>query len=101
MYTAVNECLLGIHMNDEKVREKLEELHLGLLQLSTADPSLQKKRDELATSIREALDQEDLGEYQFSIAEMLDEEILSFEKNHPNITIMMSGIKDMLSSLGI
>lgn len=88
-------------MNNENLRESLEELHFALLQMAPAEKSLQEKRDSLASQIRETLDQEDLGGFHLSLKEILDQEIISFEAEHPKVTQLMLGVRDILSSIGI
>jgi hypothetical protein len=88
-------------MQDQKLREALEELHLKLLQLKTTDSAAREKADALAASIREALDSEDLGEYHTSLEGLLDEGVRSFEEAHPKLTGFINEILTLLGSIGI
>lgn len=88
-------------MNDEKLRELLEELHMELLQLEPTTGPLQEKRDALAEQIREALDQDDLGGYHLSLGEVINEELASFAEAHPNVAKLMNAASDLLSAIGI
>ena len=88
-------------MNNENLRENLEELHLALLQMAPIEEPLQIKRDKLAEQIRETLDQADLGGFRLSLKESLEKELVSFEEKHPRVSQIMREITNMLSSSGI
>ena len=88
-------------MNREQLREALEDLHLKLLQLDTHDESLRQKRDVLITELSEALEQEDLGGYHFSLAERMKESTFSFDESHPAIAHIMKALANLLENAGI
>lgn len=91
-------------MDNNKLRENLEELHLELLQLTPNDTSLQEKRDVLAARIQDSLAQQDLGGFQSSLSslkEFIEESLISFEVEHPKVAQMISRIENLLSSIGI
>ena len=88
-------------MNDEQLREKLEELHLELLEMAPAEKSLQEQRDALAERIRETLDHKDLGGFHVSLKDTLNNEILIFEAEHPRVAQIANGIRDLLTAIGI
>jgi hypothetical protein len=91
-------------MDNNKLRENLEELYLELLQLTSDEKSLQEKRDTLAARIQDSLAQEDLGGFQSSLSslkELVEESLISFEVEHPKVTQMISRIENLLSSIGI
>jgi hypothetical protein len=88
-------------MADDKLREALEELHLKLIEMAPADESTREKRDALAAHLREALDQEDLAGYHFSLTEALQDALASFQESHPKLANMIGGVMNLLGSIGI
>jgi len=88
-------------MTQEKLREGLEELHVGLLQSAPLTEEGHKERDELAAHIRAALDSDDLSEHYFTLRDLLGESLAAFEQQHPKLVKLTLGIVDTLSSIGV
>jgi predicted transcriptional regulator len=88
-------------MGREKLRQVLEELHFELLKLGPQEESLQRKADDLATDLRDLLDEPDLGDVHASVEELLADSATSFEAAHPRIAELISRVLTMLSSMGL
>ena len=93
-------------MSNKNIRESLEELNLSLIQMHLSDAPSKEKRDALTAKISELLSQEDLDEedlesFHQPLQEVLEGSVLSFEENHPKISGIITGIENILGSIGI
>ena len=90
-------------MDKQQLHKRLEELHAELQQVDSVDASEREALQKLTGDIQELLAQKEsasLHQYK-SLAERLEEDIEKFEASHPQASMLMGQIVDLLAKIGI
>ena len=90
-------------MDKQQLDERLRQLHDEIQQVEAADENNQALLTKLQRDIRELLDaQEDDRTHRYTgIGDQLREGIERFEASHPNLTLTMGQLAEMLAKMGI
>jgi hypothetical protein len=90
-------------MNKEQLDERLQQLHDELQTVESADAHNQELLKKLRADIRALLDAQegDRTQHYGSFGEQLREGITRFEASHPNLTLTMGQLAEMLAKMGI
>jgi CII-binding regulator of phage lambda lysogenization HflD len=92
-------------MDKNRLSETLEELQEALRNSTTISHQDRQRLERLETSIQKKLKQEeDVDEDDNPVEELLDElqdEIQEFEVSHPQITLALGHLMDILSQSGV
>ena len=89
-------------MNNEKLREQLEQLHAELSQTETVDAPQRELLKTLESDIQELLGREQNQPHHYStLSERLSEAVAQLEVSHPQITLLMRRTIDSLAYLGV
>jgi hypothetical protein len=90
-------------MDKQQLRDRLQQLHQELQQVETVDAQDREELQKLGADIRKLLDsQEDhQANPDEGFVERLREGIERFEAKHPDLTLMMGQLADMLARMGI
>ena len=90
-------------MDKQQLHKRREELHAELQQVDSVDASEREALQKLTGDIQELLAQKEsasLHQYK-SLAERLEEDIEKFEASHPQASMLMGQIVDLLAKIGI
>lgn len=90
-------------MDKQQLHKRLEELHTELQQVDSVDASERETLQTLRSDIQELLAQkESASSHQYkSLAERLREDIEKLEASHPQATMLMGQVVDLLAKIGI
>ena len=90
-------------MDKQQLHKRLEELHAELQQVDAVDASERETLQKLTSDIQELLAQKErASSHQYkSLAERLEEDIEKFEASHPQASMLMGQIVDLLAKIGI
>ena len=90
-------------MDKEQVHEKLHQLHEELHKVESADEEDKILLEEIQTDIRELLEpqKENQTRGYGRVVEKLRQGIERFEAQHPDLTLTMERLADMLARMGI
>ena len=88
-------------MEKEKLRKMLEQLHLELQGVKSADEIGQKHLQILKQDIQNLLDKSGEQPSGHSLIERLKTAIMDLEKSHPALALTMKKLIDTLSNMGI
>jgi ElaB/YqjD/DUF883 family membrane-anchored ribosome-binding protein len=90
-------------MDQQQLREKLEQLHAELEQIETVDEDTRRVLDDLSKDIRELLDQpgEQADRRYGRLNQNLRANVTRFEATHPMLTSAMQHAIDALVQLGV
>ena len=90
-------------MNDDELRQLLEELHQKLESTDTMDEKGREMLDHLSKDIRSLLERTGHGERRDTSREInrLEESIRHFEVTHPTLTATLSQMLNILNNAGI
>jgi uncharacterized phage infection (PIP) family protein YhgE len=89
-------------MNNETLREQLEQLHGELSQTETVDARQSELLKTLEDDIKELLGREQNQPHHYrGLGERLSEAVAQLEASHPQVTLLMRRAIDSLSYLGV
>ena len=89
-------------MNNETLREQLEQLHSELSQTETVDARQRELLKTLEDDIQELLGREqNQPDHYRGLGERLSEAVAQLEASHPQVTLLMRRAIDSLAYLGI
>lgn len=89
-------------MNNETLREQLEQLHGELSQTETVDARQRELLKTLESDIQELLSREQNQPHHYrGLGERLSEAVAQLEASHPQITLLMRRAIDSLAYLGV
>jgi hypothetical protein len=89
-------------MNNETLREQLEQLHGELSQTETVDDYQRELLKTLESDIQELLGREQNQPYHYrGLGERLNEAVAQLEASHPQVTLLMRRAIDSLAYLGV
>ena len=89
-------------MNNEELRDQLEHLHAELQQASALDPQQRETLEMRANAIAQLLKREEITPHHYrSLSERLSEDVAQLEASHPQVTLLMRRVIDLLAFLGI
>jgi hypothetical protein len=89
-------------MNNETLREQLEQLHRELSQTETVDERQRDLLKTLESDIQELLGREQNQPHHYrGLGERLNEAVAQLEASHPQITLLMRRAIDSLAYLGV
>ena len=89
-------------MNNETVRELLEQLHDELNQTETVDEHQRELLRTLENDIQELLGREQNQPHHYrGLGERLSEAVAQLEASHPQVTLLMRRAIDSLAYLGV
>ena len=89
-------------MNNETLREQLEQLHGELSQTETVDESQRELLKTLESDIQELLGREQNQPHHYrGLGGRLNEAVAQLEASHPQITLLMRRAIDSLAYLGV
>ncbi len=89
-------------MNNETVRELLEQLHGELNQTETVDEHQRELLRTLENDIQELLGREQNQPHHYrGLGERLSEAVAQLEASHPQVTLLMRRVIDSLAYLGV
>ncbi len=89
-------------MNNETVRELLEQLHRELNQTETVDEHQRELLRTLENDIQELLGREQNQPHHYrGLGERLSEAVAQLEASHPQVTLLMRRAIDSLAYLGV
>jgi len=89
-------------MNNEQLREQLENLHAEVQKADALDPRQRELLQALANQINELLSRNQNEPYHYrSLGERLSDDVARLEASHPQITLLMRRAIDSLAPLGI
>jgi hypothetical protein len=89
-------------MNNETVRELLEQLHGELNQTETVDEHQRELLRTLENDIQELLGREQNQPHHYrGLRERLKEAVAQLEASHPQVTLLMRRAIDSLAFLGV
>jgi hypothetical protein len=89
-------------MDNETLREQLEQLHGELSQTETVDESQRELLETLGSDIQELLGREQNQPHHYrGLGERLNEAVAQLEASHPQVTLLMRRAIDSLAYLGV
>jgi len=89
-------------MNNETLREQLEQLHGELTQTETVDARQRELLKTLESDIQELLGREQNQPHHYrGLGARLSEAVAQLEASHPQITLLMRRAIDSLAYLGV
>ena len=89
-------------MNNETLREQLEQLHGELSQTETVDARQRELLKTLESDIQELLGREQNQPHHYSgLGRRLNEAVAHLEASHPQVTLLMRRAIDSLAYLGV
>ena len=89
-------------MNNETLREQLEQLHGELNQTETVDARQRELLRTLENDIQELLGREQNQPHHYrGLGERLNEAVAQLEASHPQVTLLMRRAIDSLAYLGV
>ena len=89
-------------MDNETLREQLEQLHGELSQTETVDAGQRELLKTLESDIQELLGREQNQPHHYrGLGERLSEAVAQLEASHPQVTLLMRRAIDSLSYLGV
>lgn len=90
-------------MDKQQLHKRLEELHAELQQVNSVDASERETLQKLTGDIQELLAQKESASshHYKSLAERLQEDIEKLEASHPQATMLMGQVVDLLAKIGI
>jgi hypothetical protein len=89
-------------MNNEILREQLEQLHGELSQTETVDEHQRELLKTLENDIQELLGREQNQPHHYlGLGERLNQAVAQLEASHPQITLLMRRAIDSLAYLGV
>ena len=88
-------------MQEQHLREMLEQLHTELQRADTIDDRSRELLHGAIADIEDLLERRPQGARPESIIERLREAVRAFEKTHPTLTDAISGVTDALARMGI
>jgi DNA repair exonuclease SbcCD ATPase subunit len=90
-------------MDKQQLHKRLEELHAELQQVDSVDAGERETLQQLRSDIQELLAQkEGASSHQYKgLAERLREDIEQLEASHPQATLLMGQVIDLLAKIGI
>ena len=89
-------------MNNETLREQLEQLHGELSQTETVDARQRELLKTLEDDIQELLGREQNQPHHYrGLGEQFSEAVAQLEASHPQVTLLMRRAIDSLAYLGI
>ena len=87
-------------MTEETLHEQLTNLHEILHQTTAVSPETKALLEKLAADIQATLQNQEKNN-PASLSERLEEILVAFEGDHPQITAQLQTILNMLSNMGI
>jgi Domain of unknown function (DUF4404) len=89
-------------MNNETLREQLEQLHGELNQTESVDASQRELLKTLESDIQELLGREQNQPHHYrGLGARLNEAVAQLEASHPQVTLLMRRAIDSLAYLGV
>ncbi len=88
-------------MDEQELRKSLEEIHVALLAMGPLDAARQEEVDKFAVYLRDILANEDLSDYEGTLAGFLEDNVEAWETNHPRLAQIVSETLHLLNSIGM
>ena len=89
-------------MNNDQLREQLENLHTELHKTDNVDPQQRELLRSLGNDIHEVLNREDNEEHHYrNLSERFKNAVSELETSHPQIALRLRGAIESLSFLGV